>query len=53
MFLFQSAAAAFVASAAAAVEPPFASLLGYRPDVPGITDRRTGELLIISLLLFC
>lgn len=27
----------------AAVEPPHMDLVGYRPDVPGISDRRTGE----------
>lgn len=44
--LFQSAAAA-----AAAVEPPFTNLFEYRPNVPGISDRRTGELLTISICL--
>ncbi|XP_040986764.1 two-component response regulator-like APRR1 [Juglans microcarpa x Juglans regia] len=27
----------------AAVEPPHMDLVGYRPDVPGISDRRTGQ----------
>lgn len=58
--LFQSAAAtvapaatvaAVAAAATAVVEPPFTNLFEYRPDVPGITDRRTGEWLTISICL--
>ncbi|XP_048329593.2 two-component response regulator-like APRR1 isoform X2 [Ziziphus jujuba] len=35
--------AAVAAAATAVVEPPFTNLFEYRPDVPGITDRRTGQ----------
>lgn len=35
LFLFQSAGAA--------VKPPYIELDEYRPDVPKISDRRTGE----------
>jgi hypothetical protein len=30
----------------AAIEPPQIDLVEYRPDVPGISDRRTGEPLL-------
>lgn len=39
-----AAAAAAPAASAAAVEPP-SNPLEYRPDVPGISDRRTGQFL--------
>lgn len=51
MFLFQTAAAvaASAAAAVAAVVPPYTRALEYRRDVPGITDRQTGEPLLVSL----